>query len=283
MFGFVRPLEGKLTEEQLQEFKSYYCGVCKSIEKRYTHLARFTLTYDCAFLAMFLSAFLGSDTAKEDAVCVMRKRQIAKSSIVDYCADINVLLAYYKFDDDVNDDDSKKAKIARATLKKSFTKAKEKNPHIEQLIKSNLEYLYLLEKDKCSEPDRVADAFGRLLEGIVGYGCNMNKEAMAVGYNLGRFIYLLDAFVDYQKDIKNDSYNVFVLQYGVIDNLKEEISFLMECILSEMIKHYNLMDIKYNKEIIDNVLYLGIISPLINCKESENDKDKDTNQEGMDK
>lgn len=263
MFGFVRPCEDKLSKQEKEIFRSYYCGVCKSIAERYTHMARFTLTYDCTFLAMFLTAVKESRAETKNTMCVLRRRNVAISHIVDYCADVNLMLAYYKLDDDVNDDNSIKAKMARVIFKRAFNKAKKKNPKIDMLIKSNLEYLYLLEKDKCNEPDLAADAFGRLLEGIAGMGCDMDKNAMGVCYNLGKYIYLLDAYFDYEKDVKSGSYNVFYCKYGSEENLIEKISFLLECTLSEMVKHYKKIEIKMNKEILDNILYLGIIEPLL--------------------
>jgi hypothetical protein len=36
-----------------------YCGLCKTIGKRYGTLERLTLSYDCAFLAAFLHALSG--------------------------------------------------------------------------------------------------------------------------------------------------------------------------------------------------------------------------------
>lgn len=274
MFGFVRPCEDKLSKQEKEIFRSYYCGVCKSIARRYTHMARFTLTYDCAFLAMFLTAVKESRPETQNTMCVCRKRNVVVSDIVDYCADVNLMLAYYKLDDDVNDDNSLKAKMARAAFKRAFNKAKKKNQKIDILIKSNLEYLYLLERDKCSEPDLVAEAFGRLLEGIAGMGCDMDKNAMGVCYNLGKYIYLLDAYVDYDKDVKNGSYNVFHCKYGNAENLIEKISFLLECTLSEMVQYYKKIEIKMNKEILDNILYLGIIDPLLKKDNSEEGESK---------
>ena len=131
MFGFVRPCEDKLSKQEKEIFRSYYCGVCKSIARRYTHMARFTLTYDCAFLAMFLTAVKESRPETQNTMCVCRKRNVVVSDIVDYCADVNLMLAYYKLDDDVNDDNSLKAKMARAAFKRAFNKAKKKNQKAE--------------------------------------------------------------------------------------------------------------------------------------------------------
>lgn len=263
MFGFVRPAMDKLEETDKDIFNGYYCGVCKSIAKRYTPLARMALSFDCTFLALFLSAVNANEPHLTDFRCVLRKRKQIVNDAVDYSADINVLLTYYKMVDDVNDDGSLKAKVGKSVFKNPYNKAKAAHPNIDKVICSNLDYLYSLERDKCDNPDFVADAFGRLLEGIAGNGCHMDRRAMNVCYNLGKYIYLIDAFVDYEKDIKNKSYNVFYEKYGEVEDLKDKVSFLFECTLSQMVMEYQGMDISVNKNIIDNILYLGIIQPLL--------------------
>ncbi|MBQ9625024.1 MAG: hypothetical protein IJR47_02840, partial [Clostridia bacterium] len=105
--------------------------------------------------------------------------------------------------------------------------------------------------------------FGKLLEGVFGVGSNMDKNIMGLGYNLGKYIYLVDAYTDYEKDIKQGEYNVFYLKYGKIDNLKDEVTFMLECILTDMIEFYENLQIKRNKKIIDNVLYIGILIEML--------------------
>lgn len=273
MFGYVRPIRDKLEESDKVIFDGYYCGVCKSIARRYTSLGRMTLSYDCTFLALLISAVMGEDGAPIDFRCVGRKRKLVESQIIDYCADINLLLTYYKLMDDVNDDNSIKAKAAVNFLKKAYTKAKDQNQIVDKAICANLDYLYGLEKDKCDNPDFVADAFGRLLEAVGGYGSNSNKGVMAVCYNLGKYIYLIDAFVDYEDDIKSGSYNVFYEKYGKVSGLKEKVSFLFECVLSELVKQYKTLKININVEIINNILYLGIIQPLLCGTDGEKEKE----------
>lgn len=55
MFGYVRPSDGKLTEEEREVFRGAYCGLCHALGRRYGLAGRMILNYDLAFLAMVLS------------------------------------------------------------------------------------------------------------------------------------------------------------------------------------------------------------------------------------
>ena len=55
MFGYVRPADGHLTAEDKSRFQAAYCGLCRSLGRRYGLTARMILNYDLAFLAMLLS------------------------------------------------------------------------------------------------------------------------------------------------------------------------------------------------------------------------------------
>ncbi len=55
MFGYVRPADGHLTAEDKSRFQAAYCGLCRSLGRRYGLAARMILNYDLAFLAMLLS------------------------------------------------------------------------------------------------------------------------------------------------------------------------------------------------------------------------------------
>nr|MCR4710859.1 DUF5685 family protein [Clostridia bacterium] len=56
MFGYTVALRDELKVKEWELYRGYYCGVCKSIGRRYGQLPRITLSYDAAFLAMLLSS-----------------------------------------------------------------------------------------------------------------------------------------------------------------------------------------------------------------------------------
>ena len=56
MFGYMTIAQNKLTKEQFARFKQGYCGLCRSLGKRYGQLERLTLSNDMTFLALLLSS-----------------------------------------------------------------------------------------------------------------------------------------------------------------------------------------------------------------------------------
>ena len=64
-----------------------------------------------------------------------------------------------------------------------------------------------------------------------------------------------------KKDIKNNSYNPFVARYGndsKKESFGEDLKQTLTYTLSEIASAYELLDIKKNKELLDNIIYLGL-------------------------
>ena len=64
MFGYVRPAADRLTQEQTDLFRSAYCGLCRTLGRRYGLPARMILNYDLAFLAILLAGGSGFSCAR---------------------------------------------------------------------------------------------------------------------------------------------------------------------------------------------------------------------------
>ena len=74
-----------------------------------------------------------------------------------------------------------------------------------------------MEREKESNLDKVADAFAGMLRDIfAGLGKHKDEEKVLghLGYNLGRWIYLADAYHDRQRDARKGAYNPFLCRYG---------------------------------------------------------------------
>ena len=51
MLGYVKIDKGELKVREYEVYCGYYCGICKSIGRRYGQLPRMALSYDAAFPA----------------------------------------------------------------------------------------------------------------------------------------------------------------------------------------------------------------------------------------
>lgn len=265
MFGYIRPAMGGLTEEQKNIFQGYYCGLCKSIRNRFNQKARLTLSFDCTFLAMVLDSIDSEENLLTDERCI-KKRQVIYNQIMDQCADVNILLAYYNILDDEKDEKSIKAKSAKALLFSSYEKARSSHLFLDTLIEEYMQKIWDKEREKCDDDDVMGDLFGQLLAGIVDMMTD-NEDVVQLFYHLGRYIYLLDAVDDFDKDIKSGEYNVFVQRYGQCEDILEKVQFNLECSLSKIDEQYRKLNILKNKEVLDNIIYIGIIQYFVTREE----------------
>lgn len=80
-----------------------------------------------------------------------------------------------------------------------------------------------------------------------------------MGYNLGRWIYLMDAADDLEEDREKNNYNPFLLMnYNGEQNFKNYISQILNQSLAQAYNAFELLDITLYKGIIDNILLKGL-------------------------
>lgn len=284
MFGYILPEKPELKIKEYEMFKAYYCGVCKSIGSRYGLIPRLTLNYDSTFLALLLSSLSGEKVVVKKERCIVHpvhKRHVVRCSrIIDYASDINIILAYYNLKDNWQDERSLPSGAGMAALKSAFNKIRKKYAEKCVIIENRLKELTELEKGKCVSMDRAAEPFAKLMEEITAYPplCEDEKSEKVlrwIGYNLGKWIYILDAFDDIEENIKGKSYNplVYQFEYGGenIDafkcRIRDRVEFNLTFSLNQIAKAYELMDIRSNSGILENIIYMGMLRKTENILE----------------
>lgn len=283
MFGYVIPEKPELKIKEYELYRAYYCSICKAIGRRLGQLPRITLTYDAAFLAILISSFKAGDPKVKLERCPVhpiKKRGVtASDDIVEYVSDINVVLAYYNLEDKWKDDGSLISGAGRLLLKKAFSKASARLGEKSAFIRERLKELEQLEKQNCNSMDQASEPFAKLMEQVVVYEhvvYGKNEAALKwLGYNLGKWIYLLDAYDDIAKDIENSAYNPLIEQFGYsgegAENFRQRIRSRMEFnltyILNEITKSFELLETKCNRGLIENILYMGMLRKTDNILE----------------
>ncbi len=275
MFGYVNPDKPELKMREYEVYRAYYCAVCKAIGRNSGQMARLTLSYDLSFLALLLDALDPAPNRILRERCVAhptRKHAImASNPVIAYAADMNVLLAYYNLKDKWMDERNVGAEAASLLIHVAARKSAARWPAQADGIRNQLEVLHLLEKARCDSTDEVAEPFARIME--ILFDCPLvtdeaTRKGLAwLGYNLGRWIYLLDALDDLESDVREGSYNPLVLQYGYTEgsvaefreSIRERMAFSLLYSLSEADKALKVLDIRKNGEILDNVVEAGLI------------------------
>ena len=78
-----------------------------------------------------------------------------------------------------------------------------------------------------------------------------------LGYCLGRYIYLLDAACDLEKDVKNGSYNV-LRGLETKEKIRERIEPQLYFCINEAGKAFELLKLYKYEPILGNIIYLGL-------------------------
>lgn len=278
MFGYIRPHEPELRVRELNEYRGYYCGLCKTIGRHYGNIPRLVLSYDCAFLAAYLCAAVqpASFQVGRCAVhCLRPKHPIADAnSCIEYAADINVLLSTLSLRDHVHDERNIGARMASGALEHAFKNAKKSRNNLYERIQAELERLNDIEKRNEACTDEPADAFGCLMRAVIEESPirdDLTRRASGwLFYNLGRWVYLIDAWDDRRKDLEKKSYNPF----NIANTSKEEAEFLLYTSLGEAEKGFDLVDFAGDSSIIDNIIHLGCLATTQRILQQDNDKEK---------
>ena len=269
MFGYVKTDFPNMYMKDVVLYKAMYCGLCKGIGKCCGNKGRLVLNYDLTFLSLFAHNLLNLDVKIEKQTCIIhhiRKRPVAvPDALTERIGALNVILAYYKLNDDVID--NKKGFIKRSFFKSSYKKAVKKEPKFDAIVKARYDELRKYENANCDSIDIAADPFGLMMQDIIceliGAECSENVKKIA--YELGKWIYLIDALDDFDKDKKKKNFNVFVNanpsicdKQTLLNTKGNEIVYIFGTILNEIATLEKGLDYKFNHDLISNILSLGL-------------------------
>lgn len=269
MFGYIKSDNLNLYVKDTILYKAIYCGLCKGIGQTCGQTARFTLSYDLAFLSALLHNVMGIDVEINKEHCIIHpltKKPIAKvDELTKRIALLNVILSYYKLEDAVNDKESGRAR--KVFFKTAYKKAKKLEPEMDQIINKRYLELRELEKQNIDSIDLSADPFGNMMAELVEVLAKekTTEPLKEIAYNLGKWVYLIDALDDYDKDIKKKNFNVFVNAYKystkqeLLENKSKELVLAISPALMKIGENAKLLDYKFNHDLCDNILNRGLI------------------------
>ncbi len=260
MFGYVTASLRELTKEQQKRYGAVYCGICRRIREQSGQLARLGLSYDMAFLALLLMSLYEPEETGDKNPCLLHpltRREWVDGPYIRYAADMNVALAYYNCLDDWQDDGKKSAKWMADRFAEHLPRIEADWPRQCQAIRRCLERLSQLEAENCPNPDEPAGAFGELMGELFYVREDMWTDTLRqMGNALGRFVYLLDAELDYDKDKKQGKYNPFLAK-GEEKNLRVWEDYLV-LTMGRCTESFEKLPLVQDKALLDNILYSGV-------------------------
>lgn len=269
MFGYVKAYKPELRIKEWEMYKAVYCSLCRELGKSYGILARFTLSYDFTFLALLQMALSDTFPETERKRCALNPIKKCnycknKDDNLSFSAAAAMIMLYYKLLDNIADEKGI-GKLKYLVLKPSFSsaykKAARENKDIDDIFKEYSAAQTKIEQNESCGIDAAAEPTAVMLSKVFEK-CSANefdRRALSrMGYCMGRYIYIIDAAKDLEEDIKKDNFN----PYKNNENYKEDASRQLGVCIEETIKAFELLEIKQLKNILGNIVYLGLDDTL---------------------
>lgn len=276
MFGYLTANRTLLTPEEDARYRGAYCGLCRNLRTRYGQAAGFTLNFDQCFLILLLQSLYEAEEVPGEDSCVVHpvKRQPWwECRFTSYAADMNIALSYLKLQDNWEDDGSLVSAAAARALKPAFGRIHALWPRQCEAMVHSISALRTIEQENREVPDAAAETFALLMEEVfVWQEDRWASDLRRMGASLGRFLYIMDAAMDLDRDTARNSYNPFRRRYGRADN-GTFFESVLRMLLSDGLQAFDRLPLVTDAGILKNILCEGLWTEF--DKKFKTDKDKD--------
>jgi len=127
-----------------------------------------------------------------------------------------------------------------------------------EAISSLLDELGTREKMNETNVDVVAGLFGRIMQILFVPFDDIYANGLGrMGFYLGKFIYIMDAFDDVEDDVKKGRYNVFSKYYTDPD-FETHVKDMLTMMMAECSDAFEMLPAVDNADILRNILYSGV-------------------------
>lgn len=270
MYGYVVPPVAELSDADFALFGSFYCGLCLRTGALMGQKARFATNYDITFFNVLMHDLLTQDVEFKASKCILnpfKKRPVVtKNELLDKIVAVNVILGYYKAEDGVIDGEGLKYRIARNSFSKAYEISKSMMPEADAIVGGKYNKLRELERAGTKGVDRVSDVFASMMMDLAALllGDKANEDSLKLAYNIGKFVYLVDALDDIDEDYKAKRYNPFlaVLPYEKREKFfsdnKEYIEFILNVTVNRAIECFNNLSFTQSYDLLRKIVHLGL-------------------------
>ncbi len=293
MFGYIKPYIEELKVKDFELYKATYCGLCRTMGKCTGCVSKMTLSYDFVFFALVRMALLKAKGEVKKHRCVLhpfkKRLMLEMNPTLEYTAKASVILTRVKLKDNINDSRGFSRFLARiAGVVSIFFKKTDKNLlPLRDKIQACFDELLALEREGCDSIDMVANTSGELIGHVASFGLDEKASEIAydIGFHLGKWVYVIDACDDLERDVKKGSYNVlkcaFGNELGAAEKSMLKNAMLLE--LDSMSKSVEKIDFYEHRDveaIVKNIVYEGLVQETDRVLGKKTRKEKKREKDG---
>ena len=183
-----------------------------------------------------------------------RKAVLAAGIVVDLS-----LLFYYKCVDQRMDDRSLRGKAGESLFRKPLEKLRKDWPLQTEDVEKALSSLWEEEKRPDPVPDMLCNLSGEMLGSVfVPFPEDPWSGVLrSLGAGLGRFIYWMDAWEDFDADRKKSRFNPLT-RYRDRADYEDFCRETLELLIAEAVEYFEVLPLEQDLDILRNILYSGV-------------------------
>lgn len=214
MYGYFRPGNSRLSKQEKQLFRSYYCRVCYCLQLLWGQSARFLTTYDIAIYSMILNIATGGETPPP-VKCRVIGRKYRKQYIDDQIgmrlARLSLIVFGEKIRDDLADGEVLKGKSMALLYGKPIENACKAEPELAEIARKSLERLDEQQKDNASA-EEVLETYGQMMEDLFSTFGIKEEKYLRLFRCLAKWTFYMDMLADYDEDYRTGNYNGYRME-----------------------------------------------------------------------
>ncbi|MFR4352394.1 MAG: DUF5685 family protein [Roseburia sp.] len=265
MFGYININQEIMTDENRRAYQAYYCGLCRKLKTNCGAKGQMLLNYDMTFLVVLLTGLYELTNEESDMTCALhptKKRIVWMNEATDYAADMNLILAYHNLIDDWKDEKAYTKKAFARMLDKDYRRIIVKYPRQVAAIQEFMRKTEETERCRETNLDAVAGLTGEMLGEVFCWREDeWAEELRTLGFYLGKFIYIMDSYEDYDSDLRKNEYNPLVyVKPESSEDMDTFCKLLLTSMMSECAKSFERLPVLLHADILRNVLYSGVWS-----------------------
>lgn len=263
MFGYINANQELMSEEETRDYKAFYCGLCRELKRIAGVKGQMLLNYDMTFLIILLTGLYELETESYTFNCAVHpgKRRLAYvNEATTYCAKMNVVLGYHNLMDDYADSRNRKKRALARSFEKLYNEIREEYPQKVAAVEQLMEQTRMAEARREENLDMMAGFMGSALAELFVWRDDVwNRGLSDMGYHMGKFIYLMDAYDDLEQDEKNHNYNPLLVKKNCNADCYEIFcQQALTSMMEECAKSFECLPILEHASIIRNILYSGV-------------------------
>ena len=273
----MRPYLPELTIRDYNIYLQYLRGVRRQLYEEYG-------LYACHLLRTngVLFAILSDSLAGRAATCQRKRvpgtlvwrRLMCQTQGIRQAAQVEVLLGWHSLQDRRYDELRPLKRLRRAMdrllLRRAYERAVQENPALERLFGQEREQavvqMNLSAKNYSLAAEPMSNIYGALYSTLATDDPSQRKSMRHIGCCIGRAAYLMDKAESFLRDKLRGRYNVFLVngittKEAAVKNAQRQAL----AAANDLVRAYNLLDIKLNHSLLDNIIILGLrhaVDPL---------------------